>query len=418
MSVTTPPAPPPFWHRLRQITLYPMRGGALAALIGLTLASLLGYVPMIGPLLTLVVWLGAYKFSFEILRSTADGRMEAPEIVQSVDNGVVWRFIWLQVVCIGVVIFGTLFGGVIIGLALLVLIVLMQPGAIMSLAIDGDFGRAIDPSTTFAIIGRVGGAYFAVFGLLFVIQASAATAGEWLEGWMPPVLGALALNLFSFWGLFAAFHLMGYLVYQYHDALGYEPESHRHARPKLADRDGTLLEQAEQLVRDGRNPAAIELLGAEVRSRAVGFDVHELYRRLLRSSGDRSAADDHARLYLNLLVMEKQDRRALGLLREALDANPDFVPMQLEHAEQLVERARASGQAQLALDLGLALLRKHPRNDAAARWALAAALLMVDRFGRDAEARALLEHALAQCNDATLRDKLQSALKPLQALPG
>jgi hypothetical protein len=409
--------PVPFWHRLRQITLYPVRGAALAMLVGLTAGSLLGYLPVLGFVFSIIVWGSAYKFAFEILRTTADGHMDAPDAMTSVDGGVVWRFIGLQFVMALVFLAALAGGGPVIGIVVLVLIVLMQPGCIMSLAIDGDFGRAIDPTTTFAIMSRVGAPYFAVFALLLVIQASAATAGEWLSTLMPAVLGELALTLFSFWGLFAAFHLMGYLVYQYHDELGYEPERHRNALPQLGNRDGDLMQQAETLVRDGRPEAAIELLRAEIRSRSVGLDTHELYRRLLRNGNDPGAADEHARVYLNLLMMEKQERRALGLLREALDANPDFVPLQLEHAEQLAERARMSGQSQLAVDAWLAMLRRHPKEDGAVRWALAAALLMVDRLGRDAEARELLLRARAQGGDAEMIGKIDAALKPLQNLP-
>jgi hypothetical protein len=405
--------PVPFWNRLRQIALYPFRGTALVVLVTLTLGSLLGYLPGVGGIITFILWLSAYKFGFEILRSTADGDLEAPERVVGVGDGVIWRFLGLQFVFMFVLVLALGMGGPLIGLITLLVIAFMQPGCMMSLAIDGSFGRAIDPTTTFGIIGRIGGPYLAAFALLFVIQASAATAGTWVSSFLPGIVGELALTLFSLWGLFAAFHLMGYLVYQYHDELGYTPENHSRALPTLVDRDSALLEQAESMVRDGRTNDALQLLREEIRSRAVTTGTHELYRRLLRPGGDRPAIEDHARLYLNLLMMEKQDRKALGLLREALDANPDFVPMQIEHAEQLATRAQLLGQSQLALDQWLALWRTQRRNPNAPRWALDAALLLSGRYSKDAEARALLEQARGVSSDATLNEKIEAALKPL-----
>ncbi|WP_144899642.1 DUF4013 domain-containing protein [Luteimonas cucumeris] len=410
-------APAPFWQRLRPITLYPVRGGALPTLIVLTLCSLLALIPVLGLIVALLVWLAAYKYAFEILRATADGRMDPPESVIGVDDGVVWRLIALQFIYIVVTVLALAFGGPVIGLLTLVVIVFLQPGCVMSLAIDGSLSRALNPATSLGIVARVGWPYLAVFALLFVIQASALTAGAWLSKVMPPVIGDLMLTLFSFWGLFAAFHLMGYLVYQYHDALGYEPDSHRHRLPAQHDRDGELLARVEELVRDGNNDAALELMRGEVRSRAVSLDTHELYHRLLRQSGDMVERSEHARQYLNLLMLENQDRRALGLLRESLDADPDFTPMQSEHGERLAERARQSGQSQLALDTLRAMLRGQPRHPAAPRWGLEAALLLVDRFGRDDEARELLEQALSRCEDPTLQEKLEAALKPLRVTP-
>lgn len=412
MTATRTP-PVPFWNRLRAISLYPLRGTALVVLVVLTLGSLLGYLPGIGGFLSLVIYASAYKFAFEILRSTADGDGEPPENSVAIADGVVWKLLGLQ--CVFVFIVATAFGtgGLVIGLIVLCAVVFMQPGCLMSLAIDGSFGRAIDPTTAFGIAARIGGPYLAVFGLLFVIQASAATAGSFLATLMPAVLGQLASMAFFLWGLFAAFHLMGYLVYQYHEVLGYEPESHARALPTLEDKDSALLEQAASRVRDGRNTDAVALLREEIRSRAVTPAVHELYRRLVRQSGDAAAADEHARLYLNLLMLQKQDRKALGLLREALDANPDFVPMQLEHGEQLALRSKLSGQNQLALDAWLALLRAYPSQANAARWAFDAAMVMIEKFGRDAEARVLLQRARSMTSDTQLAEKIDAALKPL-----
>ncbi|MGH8074839.1 MAG: hypothetical protein ACREO4_12320, partial [Lysobacter sp.] len=121
---------------------------------------------------------------------------------------------------------------------------------------------------------------------------------------------------------------------------------------------------------------------------------------------------------LNQLMLERQDRRALGLLRECLDTDPDFVPLQVEHAVQLVERARLAGQGQLAADVLLALLRAHPRHRDAPRWGLDAALLMADRMDRDAEARTLLEQARERCEDEELQAKIEAALMALQAPVG
>lgn len=410
-----PSAPVPFWNRLRPMMLYPLRGAAFYTVLVLTLCSVLGFLPLIGRLVALLVWLAAYKYAFEILRATADGHEDPPESALKVANGVVWRLLAMQLIYIVAILLATLFGGPIVGLAAIAAIVFLQPGCIMSLAIDGSLTNALNPATAFGIVARVGWPYLAAFGLLFVIQASVVTAGYWMEKFVPLLLGGPLLNLVSFWGLFAAFHLMGYLVYQYHEELGYEPEAHRNRLPGLHDRDGELLERAQDLIRDGHNEAAKEHLRGEIRTRSVSPQVHELYHRLLRSAGAPLAErSEHSRQYLNLLMIDKQEPRALGVLRAALDEDPDFVPMQIEHGERLAERARLSGQSQTAADALRALLRHSPKHPDASRWALDAALLLVDRLGRDDEARSLLQQAIARCEDPQLREKLEAALKPLQ----
>jgi hypothetical protein len=296
-------------------------------------------------------------------------------------------------------------GGPVIGLLVVAAIVFQQPGCVISLALDGSLPRALNPATSLGLVARIGWPYLAVFGLLFVIQASALTAGAWLSRVMPPVLADLSVTAVSFWGLFAAFHLMGYLIYQYHDVLGYEPD-HSATLPGRHSADRDLLAEAEDYIRDGQLDTALELLRSETRSRAVGIDVHELYHRLLRQHGDTPALTEHAGQYLNLLMLEagpQHERRALGLLRETLDADAAFVPLQVDHAVQLLERARLGGQSQLAVDTWRALLGAHPRHPNAPAWGLAAALMLIDRLGRDDEAHTLLVEARRRCEEQAQR---------------
>src|SRR5690606_18511204 len=115
----------------------PFRGAAFYSLLALTLASLLGLVPVIGWVVSLLVWVGAYKYAFEILRATADGRMEAPEVVLDLDDGVVSRLIGMQLIFIAVIVLAMWLGGPMVGLVTIALVAFLQPGCVMSLAIDG-----------------------------------------------------------------------------------------------------------------------------------------------------------------------------------------------------------------------------------------------------------------------------------------
>ncbi len=439
------PEPVPFWRRLRDISTYPFRGAALYSLIVLTSLSLLGIVPALGWIIVLLLWLAAYKYAFEILRATADGRMEAPEAVLETDDGAVIQLLGMMILFGVVAIAALALGGTAIGLLVLAAIVFLQPGCVISLALDGSLSRALNPATSLGLVARLGWPYLAVFGMLFLIQASALTAAAWLSQVMPPVLANLSVTAVSLWGLFATFHLMGYLIYQYHEALGYQPD-HATTLPDRHNPDHDLVAEAEDYVRDGELGTALELLRGESRSRAVGLEVHELYHRLLRQHGDSSALIEHAGQYLNLLMLEtgpQNERRALGLLRETLDADPAFVPLHIEHAGQLIERARLGGQSQLAVDIWRALLGALPGHPDAPAWGLAAALMLTERLGRDDEARTLLVQARRHCethvllsgngegdnphdpiqvetqrkNEALL-DKIDAALTALQATTG
>ena len=406
----------PFWLRLKPIASYPFRGAAMWSTLVLAAFIFVGdLLPVAGRILAVVGWVAAFKYAFEVLQSTAHGRVEAPEVVMGMDNSVVWRYIALQLLAVLIPIIVGVAVGIGWGIGLYVLLALVQPAAIMTLAMTQSLRAAIDPSLWGQIIGRIGWPYLALIGLMIVMQASAANASSLLDSFLPWLIALAAGVLFSLWSLFATFHLMGYMLWQYHESLGFEPKSLSQPAGLPYNRDRELLDAASSKVQDGHPAAAIELIRTELRSRALSIEVHELYRRLLQQAGDHAALAEHGPLFLHLLLMEKQERRALGLARECLDANRDFVALQVEDSAKLAERAAFGGQSKLAVDLLLAAIRRHPGDPAMPQWTLRAVDLMLRQPGGETQARSLIEHARKRCQDAELDQKLAAQLAALPA---
>jgi hypothetical protein len=71
---------PPVWDRLPQVFAYPLKSASMVALglyTAIFFAGLL--VPLIGIFLVLLAWIGLYKFAYDVLESTAYGRLDPPE---------------------------------------------------------------------------------------------------------------------------------------------------------------------------------------------------------------------------------------------------------------------------------------------------------------------------------------------------
>lgn len=408
-------------HQLRDTALYPFRGPALAAMAALVLFSLLTALPGIGWVFAIILWVATYKYAFEILRTSADGRDEPPEVIGSAETSTVLRFLVLQIL-FGLMLVATLiFLGIAAFVVLLVILTLAQPGATISLAMDGSLAHALKPSTWLAIMGRIGWPYFGVVVLLFVFQASAAGAEALLARVLPSLLAGLLTLLFTLWGLFATFRLMGVMVLQHREALGWIPE-YLGIREARDGPDQGLLEQANGLVEAGEAGQARALLAEELRSRAVGEPVHDLYRRLLRQADDRAALLEHGRLYLNLLLATGNERKALELLRDCLALDRNFAPMQEEQGEALLAAADQRSDSRLGLDLRLALHAAFPRHPRSTHWATEAARLLVEKFGREQEALRLLERTDAQVADdddaqRAERQRLRSLVASLNSGP-
>ena len=415
-KVAAQAAPAPFWTRIPAIATYPLRGSALYALIALTLCSALLVLPGILKLVVLgVLGMATYTYAFDILRHSANGEHDAPRRGYNSFDSAVLRLILLAF-ALGIVIVAA---GVIAGkpgLTVAYLAVqLLLPGMMIALAIDGSLRRALNPAVSIDMALRIGWPYLAAYGLLYVIQGSGTAAIFVALKYLPPVVRELTIVVASIWSLFASFHLMGYLVYQYHEELGYEPS--RGIALQREDPDQRLLDEAEQFVREGHSDEAFQALRGAVRSRVVSLAVHELYQRLLRQHHRNDELRDHTRQYINRLLQEKQERRALALQREALDTDPAFAPLLPEQATLLAERAKMAGQYQLATDGLLAAIGAWPRERMLPAWSLDAGLLLAERFGRDDDARMVLQNALDHCDDEAQHAKLAAALKAVAIQP-
>lgn len=397
----------PFWNRLPAFAFYPLRGVTLASLLVLTvLITFASFAPFIGWLLAGLIWLAALKQAFEMLLATANGRMDAPVVSFDIGNGTVVRYVLLQLTAI---LFPLLLGLLLspaIGLIALLLMGVLLPAATIGLAISESLRVALNPEYLMRIATRIGWPYLAVVGLSLVIQYSAANADALLAHVLPGPLAAATGTAFSLWALFATFHLMGYLVWQYHETLDFEPEAPLTPGELPKTRDAELLARMEGLIGAGEVDVALAHLRDEVRDRAVDLPVHELYRRALKLKGDTKPLLDHAKLMLQALIVARQDRKALALIRDSLALDPAFSPFEIDDAERLAQVAQLGGQTDLALAMLKGLIDAHPRHARLPHWALQASDLTLRRGEDPGRAKQWLADAEALTADDDLRRRL------------
>ncbi|HEY7871813.1 MAG TPA: hypothetical protein VIC31_03755, partial [Rudaea sp.] len=85
---TPTPDPLPLHERWPQALGYPLQAAALTTIVAIAVAHLVQFVPALGSILDLLVWASFFQYAFEVLRWSANGRTEAPEIALTVSAGV------------------------------------------------------------------------------------------------------------------------------------------------------------------------------------------------------------------------------------------------------------------------------------------------------------------------------------------
>ncbi|MEO7433014.1 MAG: hypothetical protein ABIR62_13525 [Dokdonella sp.] len=406
----------PFWQDLRRQLPYPLRPASLVVMGVLSLGHAADFVPVVGIVLQLVVWIALYRYAFDCLRSSADGQTGPPRAQFVLDDSSGWALVWLQTIFFTANLIGFLGFGLIGGIPVAIALSLALPGAIMTLAIDESLAQALNPAAWRAIFVRIGRPYIVIATLQFLFNVLTRYAGSVSIPTVPPLVTLVGLYFVAHYLVVLSFHLMGQLIWQNHEALGHEPESVRALRRANAGPDDEVLEEVEELVRDGDPQVARELIAHHLLSNVGSEVLHIEYRKLLALSGQLESQLSHGRDWIGTLLAQGNDRRAADVARECLTLDPAFELSSPDQVARVAAKAAAENWTAVALKLVSGFHRRYPKHRDIPRNYLLAARLLADRMGKVGEARALLDqlrrgypdHPLA-ADIATYRSTLDTA---------
>lgn len=433
MNTPTQPEPiagnevlPPFHERWPQILSYPMQLAALSTVVALAVAhTVVNYVPVLGGFLDLVVWAGFFKYGFEVLRWTANGRSTAPEISFTVSDAI-GRYAVLVLILVELLIFAAgFFWGWLPALILGLLFMFALPAMITILALEEGMVRALNPIAWLMIGERIGRHYFILVGffcLALIVQSVFAVA---LANDIPWFISNTVIMFVVNYLLIADFHLIGNVIHEHSTELGYAGHLELSAEVPHTDPTRKILDAARTRASTGDTRGAATLLRDEIASHPDALMLHDELRHWLRQDDDKSELVSHGKKYIPVLLAQDQDRKALEVVRECQVIDPAFALNKAEDVTRLAHAAADAGQTQLALGL-LAGFHKRFRNHAdIGRNYLLAAKLWAERMNKEMQARAMLQQIkLTMPNDPIIPkvdayiaflDKLAATPKKLPA---
>jgi len=383
---------------------YPLRAGALSALIAFTLAHYLSLLPAAGWLLELVIWAATYLYALECMRQTADGFAAPPEFAEPGHGGWAMVAILLWSTVLTLVIKLDFDGGTWL---VSVLMAITLPAIAMSLALDGGVLHALNPLTWLQIMMRFGGTYLLLIGVQLLIALIVGTTQHAFESAFPV---ALSLQLFYFVATYATlfnFHLMGVLIHQRHEQLGLQPKAFQLAKAIHQDADQQLLAEVESLA--GNEPrAALDLLVPRLREQVAPASLHLAYRKLLRQQGEHAALLVHGQIWIAALLAQGESRRALGVLQECITQDPGFIPDDPRSCGELADLANRLGISRIALQLCQGYLSYWPCDTQTPHYGLLAVRLLTAHPEQQAEARQLLDRLTTEWPDHPLRSDIEN----------
>jgi len=393
----------PFWKRMPAAFFYPLHPGSLTFLIIVSLASLLQLVPLGGILAALLLPFITLKYAFQVMQSTAVGHLAPPKGSTSMSGRDFELPIKLYLLVISVSIIAGLLSilGTFAVVVAAVLLTAIFPAMVMLLGVTRSFFQALSPIELFEMIRMIGPSYLGLVGMLLLLYSAdgAVIMLMWPMIMAGNILTVTVLVTFiSSYYTIVMFHVMGYVIYQYHEELGvkaeveYEPVANN--KKQSAEPSGqSAFAKAQLLVQEGRpeiaKPFIAKHLSLEMTAQQI--QLHELYFKLLKQLGEHEELTREAGAYIVSLMDHGHGKKALQVFRLCHEVDRTFALNHAGHTHTLIQAAQKASDFDLMLALAANFAKRHPDYPQLFELYLALARVLHEHFKRDQQASAILQ---------------------------
>jgi tetratricopeptide (TPR) repeat protein len=328
----------PFWKRLPKIFAYgfylqPMILAAIVAFITIFFSGPGIFSAVVRGLL----WMMILKYSFESLKATAGGDLRPPKIsAQTIceDMGPVLKQGILYILIGIAVVYVYVKYGPVIGISFIFFIGLLLPSMIMILVSSGSLINAVNPLAFVTLIFRIGWGYLLMFVFLSLLGSAPAVLGHYIMKFIPLDLQLPLVTFAEGFYTFVSYHLMGYVILQYHEEVGYQVDQDDFRDPTAETQkteqvgpDAHVLNAANPLIQEGKLDEAIALIIEMTAVTGIkGLNLADRYYQLLKMKKKIPEMLEHAENYLDLLAAENNKNKALKVYVECTKVKPDFLP--------------------------------------------------------------------------------------------
>lgn len=387
----------PFWQRIPAFFLYPLKGSAPVMLISCSLLLMVvPRIPFFGVLFGIVVVAVSFKYAYTILEETAHGNLVPPALGRNYwteDYSILFKqlfiFVFLGASTEGIT---NLLGGM-AGIMYYLLAALLVPASIITLATSNSLLAAINPFYLSRQAYLIGWPYLVLYAFLFFLMTGRETALYLVGDASPTLLQTGLMILISTYFIYVMYFMMGYLIYQYHEKLGFSPYLSSESNPEGAA-DNAMhyegMELVDQHIENEYFVAAQEELKAIIGRYPEDTDLRMKLHKVMKLSGDTRQLARYGRELITLFLNNNKSGAAVEVFLDCIDADQDFRPGDIQEYLTLVELLRMRRRYSEALALTNDIHLSHPGNTAVPVLYFTAARILAEDLQQDKKAKQIL----------------------------
>lgn len=318
----------PFWRRLDKTFRYALDAEVLIFIAATAiLSTILMLLPGIWSFIMLLMVVSAFtKYCFVCLENTAFGNMKPPSITSAYNDGI-WSalkltFVFLTV--LGMSVASIVILGSNIGTFVAVAIACTLPAAIIVLALEGSPFSAVNPLKLWRVVTSIGFAYGVLLAFVLIMSSSVGILKS-LFGNDFSFLGFIAQSFISNFYTVVMFHMMGYMIYQYQNDLGFTAREDEHNRRMRSDAQ-KLQAHTNILLREGDFDEVTKLYKARYKENMGDVNVAKKYFDYVVALKDDVELPNVANTYIRMLLQKQQLSEARIAYQQAVHVCAHFKP--------------------------------------------------------------------------------------------
>ena len=405
----------PFWERLPKFFSYPLSPGPMVYLAFLALGSLVTWSIWV----QLACWALVLNYSYAALRQTAQGRLVPPPLwddTATKNLGQVFKQLILYIILFIVSLAVIRQFGPIIGMLFIILILFLLPSMIIILVNTQSLLTTLSPKAILALPFKIGKGYFIMFIFLALLLFAPGAFLNWISPALPPFLYRYVLGFAENFYTLISYHLMGYVLLQYHDQLGYEigiddiKDSDVPKREKADDAEALALKRVEMLCREGKFDDAITHIKQwQSDGGAFNPELSERYFDLLKNKGLTSEMIKHANTYLGFMVEQWKKKETLDAYNICVTKDPK-ITLDPQIMFKIGEWLSDTGRPKDAIKILSRLAKAYPDDPFFPMSYFRAAQIYNDRLMDLASAEKILKMLVKKFPDHDMAPKFQNYL--------
>ena len=302
-----------------------------------------------------------------------------------------------------------------------VFLILALPATVMVIAVENSFFKAVNPVVLAAMIRRIGFPYLLLYFFLILLWAGSHILFDLAAGHMPKLALFFLSNCIFMYFLLIMFNMMGYVIYQYHEVLGFDIELEY--EQEMDDGAGQaslpanpVLSEVSVLINEGKVPEALKFLEEKLKTADADPELHDRYHKLLMLSEDSDSLLDHGQRYIGRLIDEGRTKRALDVLQDCYDTDKQFELRDADRVYPMASLAKDLRNTKLALALTNGFAKNHPKHPDIPRIYFLAAKVLCEELKQDAKAKTLLTHLITKYPNHGLTSEMRKYLQLLENL--